>query len=203
MKIKQLFLSSLLTALLCVVGTNRVVAQMVYNSVVSSVSIVQSGNITENLFTLTIKQDGIRNGNQYANATVTLILESNDRTLEGTYSTANADGNNKINASSVFDWSSYHRTLRPNSAVTSTFVIKKVSDGNYAIDDEGGTLCFTNGSSNYHYKYCYACGTLLIFYTIEMLSLNQIKCRLKFLCSILSIIISIRIINFMFFNWLC
>ncbi len=156
MKIKQLFLSSLLTALLCVVGTNRVVAQMVYNSVVSSVSIVQSGNITENLFTLTIKQDGIRNGNQYANATVTLILESNDRTLEGTYSTANADGNNKINASSVFDWSSYHRTLRPNSAVTSTFVIKKVSDGNYAIDDEGGTLCFTNGSSNYHYKYCYA-----------------------------------------------
>ncbi len=145
-----------LALLLCLLNTSNAWGQMVYNSVVSNVSVVQSDEVTTNVFTLTIKQDGIRNGSQYANATVTLILESNDRTLEGTYSTAYADGNNKINASSVFDWSSYHRTLRPNSAVTSTFVIKKLSEGQYAIDDEGGTLCFTNGSSNYHYKYCYA-----------------------------------------------
>lgn len=153
---KNLLYSFFISAMLCIVGVNNAWAQMVYNSVVSNVSVAQSNEVTTNVFTLTIKQDGIRNGSQYANATVTLILESNDRTLEGTYSTANADGNNKINASSVFDWSSYHRTLRPNSSVTSTFVIKKLSEGHYAIDDEGGTLCFTNGSSNYHYKYCYA-----------------------------------------------
>ena len=153
---KRLSYFALLSAFLCLAGVNNVSAQMVYNSVVSSVSVEQSTKITENLFTLTIKQDGIRSGNQYANATVTLILESKDRTLEGTYSTANSDGNDKINASSVFDWSTYHRTLRPNSSATSNFVIKELSEGQYAIDDEGGTLCFTNGSSNYHYKYCYA-----------------------------------------------
>ncbi len=153
---KRLSYFALLSAFLCLAGVNNVSAQLVYNSVVSNVSVEQSTKITENLFTLTIKQDGIRNGNQYANATVTLILESKDRTLEGTYSTANSDGNDKINASSVFDWSTYHRTLRPNSSATSNFVIKELSEGQYAIDDEGGTLCFTNGSSNYHYKYCYA-----------------------------------------------
>ena len=106
MKIKQLFLSSLLTALLCVVGTNRVVAASRYYkcAVTSDITVTLNG-ITENKFTVTFSQKG-KNTAEYSSkptggiysTSVQLVLESNDRTLENTYSSKNDAGDNKNNS---------------------------------------------------------------------------------------------------------
>lgn len=154
MKIKQLFLSSLLTALLCVVGTNRVVA-LDYNCVVTSVSVEQSDDITINRFKLTINQSAVAtaSGNTAYTNSIELYLDSDDRTIEGSYSSANA-ATNKINRD-LTSFNSGSREIRTNA--TSTFVINKVSDGVYTI--RPCTLCLQNVSSHsgtYNYRYAYA-----------------------------------------------
>lgn len=154
MKIKQLFLSSLLTALLCVVGTNRVVA-LDYNCVVTSVSVEQSDDITINRFKLTINQSAVAtaSGNTAYTNSIELYLDSDDRTIEGSYSSANA-ATNKINRD-LTSFNSGSREIRTNA--TSTFVINKVSDGVYTI--RPCTLCLQNVSTHsgtYNYRYAYA-----------------------------------------------
>ena len=167
MKIKQLFLSSLLTALLCVVGTNRVVAASRYYkcAVTSDITVTLNG-ITENKFTVTFSQKG-KNTAEYSSkptggiysTSVQLVLESNDRTLEGTYSSKNDAGDNKINctasasSSYVLNGSTKRYIRTGASAPTSTFTIEKDNSGNYYIGE--GTLCVYQSSDYYTYYYCY------------------------------------------------
>ena len=167
MKIKQLFLSGLLTALLCVVGTNRVVAASRYYkcAVTSDITVTLNG-ITENKFTVTFSQKG-KNTAEYSSkptggiysTSVQLVLESNDRTLEGTYSSKNDAGDNKINctasasSSYVLNGSTKRYIRTGASAPTSTFTIEKDNSGNYYIGE--GTLCVYQSSDYYTYYYCY------------------------------------------------
>ncbi len=154
MKIKQLFFSGLLTALLCVVGTNRVVA-LDYNCVVTNVSVEQSDDITINRFKLTINQSAVAtaSGNTAYTNSIELYLDSDDRTIEGSYSSANA-ATNKINRD-LTSFNSGSREIRTNA--TSNFVVNKVSDGVYTI--RPCTLCLQNVSTHsgtYNYRYAYA-----------------------------------------------
>ncbi len=167
MKIKQLFFSGLLTALLCVVGTNRVVAASRYYkcAVTSDITVTLNG-ITENKFTVTFSQKG-KNTAEYSSkptggiysTSVQLVLESNDRTLEGTYSSKNDAGDNKINctasasSSYVLNGSTKRYIRTGASAPTSTFTIEKDNSGNYYIGE--GTLCVYQSSDYYTYYYCY------------------------------------------------
>ncbi len=167
MKIKQLFFSGLLTALLSVVGTNRVVAASRYYkcAVTSDITVTLNG-ITENKFTVTFSQKG-KNTAEYSSkptggiysTSVQLVLESNDRTLEGTYSSKNDAGDNKINcttsasSSYVLNGSTKRYIRTGASAPTSTFTIEKDNSGNYYIGE--GTLCVYQSSDYYTYYYCY------------------------------------------------
>ena len=140
--------------MLCVVGTNRVVA-LDYNCVVTSVSVEQSDDITINRFKLTINQSAVAtaSGNTAYTNSIELYLDSDDRTIEGSYSSANA-ATNKINRD-LTSFNSGSREIRTNA--TSTFVINKVSDGVYTI--RPCTLCLQNVSTHsgtYNYRYAYA-----------------------------------------------
>lgn len=99
--------------------------------------------------------------------TVKLVINSDDRTLEGTYTTAGADPNSSsanvndqtINlVTSELYYGSTRRLLRSDSV--STFTIIKIDDSHYAISE--GRLCFTaaaladRGKNTYSYNYCYA-----------------------------------------------
>ena len=163
MKIKQLFFSGLLTALLCVVGTNRVVA-LDYNCVVTNVSVTQSDEITRNQFTLTINQKGVNSGGTSYTTSLILVLESNDRTLDGTYSTLSS-ATDKIISGDL----TYGSNIRELNSSTSKFKINKVSEGHYSIGDpSSNTNCqlhfkqtspSNSTTYNYFYSYKYDSGT--------------------------------------------
>ena len=127
-----------------------------YTAVVTNVSISQLNSITKNQFTVTITQDGYRSSNSswYRGSTATLILESNDRSLEGTYKSTNGANNNKINANSQAAYgSNTGRMLRSDQE--SKITITKTSEGNYAISSSNGWLGFEKGNTTYNYTYCY------------------------------------------------
>ncbi len=99
--------------------------------------------------------------------TVKLVINSDDRTLEGTYTTVGADPNSSsanvndqtINlVTSELYYGNTRRLLRTDSV--STFTIIKIDDSHYAISE--GRLCFTaasladRGKNTYNYNYCYA-----------------------------------------------
>lgn len=99
--------------------------------------------------------------------TVKLVINSDDRTLEGTYTTAGSDPNSSsanvndqtINlVTSELYYGTTRRLLRTDSI--STFTIVKIDDTHYGISV--GRLCFTaaaladRGKNTYNYNYCYA-----------------------------------------------
>lgn len=99
--------------------------------------------------------------------TVKLVLNSDDRTLEGTYTTAGASATSSsanvndqtINlVTSELYYGSTRRLLRTDSI--STFTIIKVDETHYGISI--GRLCFTaaaladRNKHTYNYNYCYA-----------------------------------------------
>ena len=99
--------------------------------------------------------------------TVKLVLNSDDRTLEGTYTTEGASATSSsanvndqtINlVTSELYYGSTRRLLRTDSI--STFTIVKIDDTHYGISV--GRLCFTAASlqdrnkHTYNYNYCYA-----------------------------------------------
>lgn len=99
--------------------------------------------------------------------TVKLVLNSDDRTLEGTYTTVGASATSSsanvndqtINlVTSELYYGSTRRLLRTDSV--STFTIVKIDETHYGISV--GRLCFTaaalkdRGVNTYNYNYCYA-----------------------------------------------
>ena len=153
---RNLLYSFFIAAMLCIVGSNNAWA-LDYNCVVTSVSVSQSDEITKNKFTIRVNQDAIAtaSGNTTYPNYIDLVLESDDRTLEGSYSSA-AAATNKINKDETdFVNGSTHREIRSNA--TSTFVIEKVGEGSYRI--KTCTLCLQNTSSHsgtYNYRYAYS-----------------------------------------------
>ena len=148
------FLSCLLSVFCLFSGTGSAWG-LDYNCVVSSVSVEQSDEITVNRFKLTINQSAVAtaSGNTPYTNSIELYLDADDRTIEGSYSSANA-ATNKINRD-LTSFNSGSREIRTNA--TSTFVINKVSDGVYKI--KPCTLCLQNVSSHsgtYNYRYAYA-----------------------------------------------
>ena len=104
--------------------------------------------------------------------TVKLVINSDDRTLEGTYTTEGADPDHSsanvndqtINlVTSELYYGNTRRLLRTDSV--STFTIVKLDDNRYAVT--GGRLCFTAAAINdrnkdtYNYHYAYAQEELL------------------------------------------
>lgn len=129
---------------------------------------------TKNQFTLNWTQK-CKNTAMYESAptgglyttTVKLVLNSDDRTLEGTYTTEGASSTSSssnvndqtINlVTSELYYGSTRRLLRTDSI--STFTIIKIDDTHYGISV--GRLCFTaaaladRGKHTYNYNYCYA-----------------------------------------------
>ena len=151
------FITVLLTTILCVVGTNNAWA-ITYDCAIQSFNVVQENDITKNLFTISITQKGKSHLSAYDwwNTTAILVLESNDRTLEGTYSSTNADGNNKINT--TLSYVMYGSTKRILQSTASTFRIDKVSNGNYRVRTGYGihTQNEDYPSTKQDYLYCYA-----------------------------------------------
>lgn len=105
--------------------------------------------------------------------TVKLVLNSDDRTLEGTYTTEGASetsssanvNDQTINlVTSELYYGSTRRLLRSDSI--STFTIIKIDDTHYGISV--GRLCFTaaalkdRGKNTYNYNYCYAEDEILV-----------------------------------------
>ncbi len=151
---KSLLYSFFITAMLCIVGINNAWA-LDYNCIITNISIEQSDAITINRFKLTINQSAVAtaSGNTAYTNSIELYLDSDDRTIEGSYSSANA-ATNKINKD-LTSFNNGSREIRTNA--TSTFVINKVSDGVYKI--KPCTLCLQNTSTHsgtYNYRYAYA-----------------------------------------------
>ena len=171
---KRLSYFALLSAFLCLAGVNNIWATDRYYkcAVTNDVSVTLTG-VTQNKFTVTFSQKGKNmaeytgtNASKTYKSIYTLVLESNDKTLEGTYIRKNDDGNNKINATNS-STSSYvlngttKRYIRTGSSdPTSTFTIVKDADGNYFIST--GTLCVYQGTDYYTYYYSYLESELLI-----------------------------------------
>lgn len=157
------FLVPFLALLLCIFSTSSAWA-LDYNVVVSSVSVSQSDEVTRNLFTLNISQKGVNSSGTSYTTSLVLVLESSDRTLEGTYSTL-PSATDKIISGDL----TYGTNIRTLNTSTSKFKINKVSDGHYSISDPSSNLnCQlhfkqTSPSNtttyNYYYSYKYDSGT--------------------------------------------
>ena len=148
------FLMPFLAFLLCLLNTSKAWA-LDYNCIITNLSVEQSDEITVNRFKLTINQSAVAtaSGNTAYTNSIELYLDADDRTIEGSYSSANA-ATNKINRD-LTSFNSGSREIRTNA--TSTFVINKVSDGVYKI--KPCTLCLQNVSTHsgtYNYRYAYA-----------------------------------------------
>ena len=148
------YLVPFLAFLLCLLNTSKAWA-LDYNCVITNISIEQSDAITFNRFKLTINQSAVAtaSGNTAYTNSIELYLDSDDRTIEGSYSSSST-ATNKINRE-LTSFNSGSREIRTNA--TSTFVINKVSDGVYTI--RPCTLCLQNVSTHsgtYNYRYAYA-----------------------------------------------
>ena len=157
------YLVPFLAFLLCLLNTSKAWA-LDYNVVVSSVSVSQSDEVTRNLFTLNISQKGVNSSGTSYTTSLVLVLESSDRTLDGTYSTLSS-ATDKIISGDL----TYGTNIRTLNTSTSKFKINKVSDGHYSISDPSSNLnCqlhFKQTSPantttyNYYYSYKYDSGT--------------------------------------------
>ena len=167
---KRLSYFALLSAFLCLAGVNKALA-LDYNCVITNISVEQSDAITFNRFKLTINQSAVAtaSGNTSYTNSIELYLDSDDRTIEGSYSSAST-ATNKINRD-LTSFNNGSREIRTNA--TSTFVINKVSDGVYTI--RPCTLCLQNVSSHsgtYNYRYAYANKTNAISGTTSNYNFN-------------------------------
>ena len=167
---KRLSYFALLLAFLCLAGVDNVWA-LDYNCVITNISVEQSDAITFNRFKLTINQSAVAtaSGNTSYTNSIELYLDSDDRTIEGSYSSAST-AINKINRD-LTSFNNGSREIRTNAI--STFVINKVSDGVYTI--RPCTLCLQNVSSHsgtYNYRYAYADKTNAISGTTSNYNFN-------------------------------
>lgn len=135
---------------------------------ITSIKVDTLQSSSKNQFTVTFEQK-CKNTAEYSKpttyytSTVKLVLNSDDRTLEGTYTTEGASetsssanvNDQTINlVTSEFTSGSTSRVLR--SDVVSTFTIEKIGEKQYQISD--GTLYFTqrvNKTDNWTYYYSY------------------------------------------------
>lgn len=151
------FLMPFLAFLLCFLNTTNAWA-ITYDCAIQSFNVVQENDITKNLFTITISQKGkSRSDNKWWSTSVTLALESNDRTLEGQYSTLSSSTDKIDRTLTELVSGSNHRTL--STTKTSKFKIIKNSEGNYKIDNSNTELHFVQGSSAYDYFYSFESST--------------------------------------------
>lgn len=135
---------------------------------ITSIKVDTLQSSSKNQFTITFEQK-CKNTAEYSKpttyytSTVKLVLNSDDRTLEGTYTTEGASATSSsanvndqtINLiTSEFTSGSTSRVLR--SDVVSTFTIEKIGEKQYQISD--GALYFTqrvNKTDNWTYYYSY------------------------------------------------
>ena len=144
-----------------------------YLCAITEITVDTLKHSTKNQFTLNWTQkckniaEYDSNPNGTYTTTVKLVLNSDDRTLEGTYSTegasptsnsANVNDQTICLVSSELYYGTTRRLLRTDSI--STFTIVKVDDTHYGISI--GRLCFTaaalqdRNKNTYNYNYCYA-----------------------------------------------
>lgn len=138
-----------------------------YKCAITSCSITQTNSSTKTTFKLTFGVTG-KNTAEYNNSTTypstfQLVLESTDRTLEGTYT--NNDEDNKINenrSSTTGTWlklnssSTNYRYINRQS--TSTIVIEKVGENRYSLNS--GDIHVTQSIHYYNYSLCYPTATI-------------------------------------------
>lgn len=163
MKTKHLLFKSLLMTIFILSCCSKVLA-LDYNTVIQSIEVIQSDAITTNQFTLNITQKGVNSGGTSYATTLTMVLESDDRTLEGLYSTL-SNSTNKIKEAELI----YGSNIRALNTATSKFLINKESDGHYSIGDLlSSTDCqlhfkqispSNTTTYNYFYSYAYDSGT--------------------------------------------
>lgn len=166
---KKLFLLTALCALTLVGHAST----YNYLCAITELTVDTLASNTKNQFTLNWTQK-CKNTAEYTTkpegtytTTVKLVLNSDDRTLEGTYTTIGANPNSSsanvndqtINlVTSELYYGNTRRLLRTDSV--STFTIIKVDDTHYGISV--GRLCFTaaamadRNKHTYNYNYCYA-----------------------------------------------
>ena len=135
---------------------------------ITSIKVDTLQSSSKNQFTVTFEQKckntaEYNKPTTYYTSTVKLVLNSDDRTLEGVYttqgasatsSTANVNDQTINLVTSEFTSGSTSRVLR--SDVISTFTIEKIGEKQYQISD--GTLYFTqrvNKTDNWTYYYSY------------------------------------------------
>ena len=163
------YLVPFLAFLLCLLNTSKAWgATYNYNTVIQSIEVVQSDAITTNQFTLNITQKGVNSGGSSYTSTMTMVLESDDRTLEGLYSTLSS-ATNKLKSADLLYKNGGTDNIRALNTTTSKFKINKVSDGHYSIGDpSSNTDCqlhfkqtspVNSNSYNYFYSYRYDSGT--------------------------------------------
>ena len=166
---KRLSYFALLSAFLCLAGVNNVYgATYNYNTVIQSVEVVQSDAITTNQFTLNITQKGVNSSGSSYTSTMTMVLESDDRTLEGLYSTLSSSTNKLKSADLVYTYQGTDN-IRSLNTTTSKFTINKVENGRYSIGEtSSNTNCqlhfkqtspSNTNTYNYFYSYKYDSGT--------------------------------------------
>lgn len=138
---------------------------------ITSVSVDTLQSTTKNQFTITFHQK-CKNTSEYTSKPTTfyesdvkIVLNSDDRTLEGTYTTVGADRNdidNNVNDQTInmvnteFTSGSTSRILLKDTNYVSTFVIEKDENGYYFISE--CKLYFSqrlNQTDTYIYNYCY------------------------------------------------
>ncbi len=162
-----------LTLALCLAAMAGSAATYNYLCAITELNVDTLKSNTKNQFTLSWTQK-CKNIAEYSTkpqgtytTTVKLVLNSDDRTLEGTYTTegasetsssANVNDQTISLVTSELYYGSTRRLLRSDSV--STFTIIKVDDTHYGISI--GRLCFTaaaladRGKHTYNYNYCYA-----------------------------------------------
>ncbi len=162
------YLVPFLAFLLCLLNTTKAWgATYNYNTVIQSIEVVQSDAITTNQFTLNITQKGVNSGGSSFTSTMTMVLESDDRTLEGLYSTLSSS-TNKLKSADLTYMNGTTPNIRALNTSTSKFKINKVSEGHYSIGDpSSNTDCqlhfkqtspSNSNSYNYFYSYRYDSG---------------------------------------------
>lgn len=167
----------ILSFALCLIAIAGSAATRNYLCAITELSVDTLKSNTKNQFTLQWMQT-CKNTAEYNKPTTTytttvkLVLNSDDRTLEGTYTTEGADpdhASSNVNdqtinlVTSELYYGSTRRLLRSDSI--STFTIIKIDDTHYGISV--GRLCFTaaaladRGKDTYNYHYCYAAEQIL------------------------------------------
>ena len=158
---------------LCVLSMASNASTYNYLCAISDISVDTLASNTKNQYTLSWTQK-CKNTAEYSNkpegtytTTVKLVINSDDRTLEGTYTTEGADpdkssanvNDQTINlVTSELYYGNTRRILRSDSV--STFTIIRIDDTHYGISE--GRLCFTaaaladRNKHTYNYNYCYA-----------------------------------------------